>query len=296
MNARDWLAIFVLAFLFGSSFFFTEIATPELGPITIAASRLVIGGAVLVIWLSLRPSAAKMPTLSQVAMLGFFNSVVPITLIAWAQHDLASGIASILAATSPIFGAIFAHLFATGERLTRLRVLGTLLAFAGVILIVDPAALTRLDGVLAPLAVLAAAMSSAAAGVFGKRVLGDVSPPAAATGQVVAAALMAVTLSAVFEQPWKRPFPGTAAVTAVVAMGILSTALAYRLFFHLLGRAGAANTLLVGFLVPVFATVLGVVLLGERLSLLEVVGLIGVLFSLFIIDKARYRGPVHCTR
>jgi drug/metabolite transporter (DMT)-like permease len=283
MKPREWTTIFILAVLFGSSFFFTEIARPQVGPITIAAVRLAIGGIVLGALLFSRADPVPMPTWWQMVLLGLFNSFVPITLIAWAQNELAGGVASILAATSPIFGAIFAHFFA-GERLTTVRISGTIVAFVGVAFIIDPKAFLRLDVGVAPLAVLAAAMSSAAAGVFGKRVLGGASPAAAATGQVLSAALMATSLSLVVERPWERPLPGAESFAALVAMGLLSTALAYSLFFHLLEKVGAANTLLVGFLVPVCATGLGAVFLDERLSGDEVVGLVLVLASLLVIN------------
>lgn len=292
MNLREWTMISILALLFGSSFFFTEIAAPEVGPTTIAASRLAIGGMVLCAVLFGRARPVRVPTLRQMAILGLFNSLVPITFIAWAQHELASGVAAMLAATSPVFGAIFAHFYSANERLTWARALGTASAFVGVALILDPEALIRLEVGIAPLAVLVAAASGAAAGVFGRRVLsGDVSPAAAAAGQVVAAASMATLLSLIVEQPWERPYPGVSSVASIVAMGLLSTALAYGLYFYLLEKVGAANTLLVGFLVPVWATLLGVVLLQERLSMREIMGLALVLLSLLIINgKGSSRG------
>ena len=291
MKPREWTTIFILALLFGSSFFFTEVATPEVGPITIAASRLVIGGLILSAVLISSACPTRMPSWGQMVILGLFNSLIPISLIAWAQHELSSGVASILAATSPIFGAIFAYSF-LGERFTRLRALATITAFVGVMFVVDPEALIRMAVGIAPVAVLVAAMSSAAAGVFGKRVLDEISPAAAATGQVIAAALMAVALSLVVERPWERPLPGPASIAAITAMGLLSTALAYRLFFHLLEKVGAANTLLVGFLVPVCSITLGSVFLRERVSVGETIGLMLVLLSLFLINRAtRSREP-----
>jgi drug/metabolite transporter (DMT)-like permease len=293
MDRREWITIVLLAFLFGGSFFFTEIANEDVGPFTIAASRLVIGAVVLIAILHfVRVDGDRLPTLRQMALLGLFNSFIPITLIAVAQRDLASGVAAILAATSPIVGAIFAHFFSPGERLTLLRALGTSIAFVGVILIIGPGTLMNTDIALAPFAVLLAAMSSAAAGVFGRRVVaGDVAPLSAATGQVVSAATIATIFALVVEQPWTRPYPGLSSVAALIVMGVLSTGLAYLLFFRLLAKVGAANTLMVGFLVPVCATLLGVTLLEERLDWTELCGLFLVLVSLLIINRsARGRG------
>lgn len=286
MERRDWITIILLAFLFGGSFFFTEIAYEDVGPFTIAASRLVIGGVVLITILRfVRMDGDRLPTFRQMALLGLFNSFVPITLIAIAQRDLSSGVAAILAATSPIFGAIFAHFFSPGERLSGPRALGTMTAFAGVILIIGPGNIVNTDIAIAPFAVLLAAMSGA--GVLGRRiVVSDVAPLSAATGQVVSAAVVATVFASVVEQPWTRAFPGMSASAAIIAMGVLSTAFAYFLFFRLLAKVGAANTLMVGFLVPVCATLLGVTLLGERLDWTEVCGLGLVLVSLLIINGA----------
>lgn len=290
MGRRDWITIVLLAFLFGGSFFFTEIANDDVGPFTIAASRLIIGGIVLTAILRFaQVDGERLPTFRQMALLGLFNSFIPIALIAIAQRDLPSGVAAILAATSPIFGAIFAHFFSSGERLTLVRALGTVTAFVGVILIIGPGNVLNTSIDMAPVAVLLAAMSSAGAGVFGRKVVvGDVAPLSAATGQVVSAAVIATIVALFVERPWTSPFPSLPTVSALVVMGILSTALAYFLFFRLLAKVGAANTLMVGFLVPVCATLLGVTLLGERLGWTEVSGLVLVLGSLLIINGSAH--------
>ena len=101
---------------------------------------------------------------------------------------------------------------------------------------------------------------------------------------MVSAAIMGTALSLVLERPWEQSLPSPSTIAALVAMGLLSTALAYRLFFHLLGRVGVANTMLVGFVVPIYATLLGVVFLHERLSILETIGLALVLVSLLTVN------------
>lgn len=167
-------------------------------------------------------SPLPLPTLRHVALLRLFNSFIPIILIAVAQRDLAGGVAAILALTSPIFGAIFANVFSPGERLTPFGALGTMTAFVGVIRIIGPGNVMNTDLAMAPVAVLVAAMSSAGASVFGRRVVaGDVAPLSAATGQVISAAMIATTVAFVLEQPWTRPSPGLSAVAALIRLPTL---------------------------------------------------------------------------
>jgi drug/metabolite transporter (DMT)-like permease len=288
VRPQDWATVFLLALLFGSSFCFTEIANDDAGPLTIAAGRLLIGGALLAVIVRATGKVDDLrPLLGPLVVLGVFNSFVPISLIAWAQQGLPSGVTAILAATAPIFGIFFAHFALPGEGLTAGRLGGTFLAFIGVVLIIAPWRAADLQiASTAPFAVLTAAASSAAAGVFGRKVMvTGTSPLMAACGQVIVAAILATALALIIERPLSRPLPEWPASTALFAMGTLSTALAYFLFFRLLSRVGAANTLLVGFLVPVSATVLGVIFLGESLDLIEIAGLSLVMLSLLIVNR-----------
>src|ERR1051325_5168084 len=139
MKLHDWLQIILLSLLFGSSFFFTEIAGASVGPLTIAASRLAIAGIVLAIVGGVGSSNNRIATpVKPLVFLGLMNSFLPITLIAWAQQSLPSSVSSILAATSPVFGMFFAHALLQQEAISFSRVAATLVAFVGVVLVLDP--------------------------------------------------------------------------------------------------------------------------------------------------------------
>ncbi len=289
MKFQDWLLIVGLSLLFGSSFFFTEVAGESLGPLSIAASRLVIAGAVLAViaLVQSRRTVARTP-LGTLVLMGLLNSFLPISLIAWAQQSLPSGISAILAATSPVFGIFFAHALLRQEKLTPMRVAATIGAFVAVVLVLDPTGTVGMSAGLPPRAVLAAAASSALAGVLGRRlIVPGTRPLDVATGQVISAAVMATLGAAVFERPWAQPAPSVQALASLVTMGLVSTALAYVLFFRLLERVGAANTLLVGFLVPASATLLGATFLGERLSWLQCAGYLVLGLALLVIGRAK---------
>ena len=289
MKLHDWLQIILLSLLFGSSFFFTEIAGASVGPLTIAASRLAIAGIVLAIVGGFGSTDNRVTTpVTTLVLLGLMNSFLPISLIAWAQQSLPSGVSSILAATSPVFGMFFAHALLQHEPINLSRVAATLVAFVGVVLVLDPTSAYGLSLGMPPAAVLLAAATSAFAGVLGRKlVVPGTRPLDVAKGQVISAAAMATAAAVILELPWSRPFPPLEAVTSLVIMGLVSTALAYVLFFRLLERVGAANTLLVGFLVPASATILGAGFLGERLNAVQIGGFLLLSGALLAIGRPR---------
>jgi drug/metabolite transporter (DMT)-like permease len=138
----------------------------------------------------------------------------------------------------------------------------------GVALMIGPGAFTGLErSVAAPLACLAAALAYAFAGIFGRRFKRMGVPPLpAATGQVCASTVLLLPLVLMVDQPWALPFPRPATWAAVLGVGTLCTALAYVLYFRILAAAGATNLLLVTFLIPASAILLGWLILGEALQ------------------------------
>jgi drug/metabolite transporter (DMT)-like permease len=182
------------------------------------------------------------------------------------QTGIASGLAAILNATTPLFTVLLAHVLRPDERLTSARLAGVLVGLARVVLMIGPAALDGLGGpVLAQFACLAAALSYALAGIFGRR-LRDHPPLVAAAGQVAMSTLLILPLALTTDRPWMLDLPGPATWSALIGLALLSTALAYVIYFRILARAGATNLLLVTFLIPVSALALGIGLLGEHLA------------------------------
>jgi drug/metabolite transporter (DMT)-like permease len=297
MGWGEWTLLVVLSVLWGGSFFFVGIAVAELPTFTIVALRVLI--AALALMLSLRVAGIAVPagfaSWRAFAGMGMINNVVPFSLIVWGQAHIASGLAAILNATTPLFTVVVAHWLTADEKLTPMRAAGVATGFVGVAAMVGPTALQGIDiGLLAQLACLAAAVSYAFAGVYGRRfrALG-LAPLQTAFGQVAASSLLLVPIALVVDRPWSLPPPGLATWAAVAALAVLSTALGYALYFRILARAGATNVLLVTFLVPVSAILLGALVLGERLQTRHFAGMALIGSGLAAIDgrlAARWRG------
>jgi drug/metabolite transporter (DMT)-like permease len=218
--------------------------------------------------------------------MGFLNNVVPFSLIAWGQSHIASGVASILNATTPLFTVVIAHVLTKDEKMTVTRLLGVIVGLVGVALMIGTDVLQSLGvNILAQLAILAAAISYAFAGVFGRRFREmGISPMAAATGQVTASSVMLLPIMLAVDKPWILPVPSPATIGALVGVAILSTALAYILYFRILATAGATNLLLVTFLIPVSAILLGVLVLNEVLLPKHFIGMALIGGGLAAID------------
>lgn len=261
MDLTDWSLLVALSILWGGSFFFVGIAVRELPPLTIVAMRvalaaLALGGLLRILGL---PMPRDRRTWIAFFGMGALNNLLPFCLIVWGQTQISSGVASVLNATTPLFGVLVAHVLTRDEKMTGNRLAGVLVGFAGVAVMIGPTALAGLgNGLLPQLAVLGAALSYSFAGIFGRRFKGmGVSPLVTATGQVTASTLMLVPVALLVERPWTLPMPSAAAWGAVIGIALLSTALAYVIFFRILASAGATNLMLVTFLIPVSAILLG---------------------------------------
>lgn len=293
MGALEWGMVILLSLVWGGSFFFNEVAVRELPTLTVVVGRVVL--AAIILHILLRFFGQRMPTSPAVwrafFAMGFTNNVIPFSLIVWGQIHIASGVASILNATTPLFGVLVAHWMTADEKITGGRVFGVFAGLAGVAIMIGSDALTALGvNVLAQLAVLAAALSYAFAGVYGRRFRAlEVSPMATATGQVTASSAMLVPVMLIVDQPWLLPVPSAAAVWSLIGVAALSTAFAYILYFRILATAGATNLLLVTFLIPVSAVLLGMLVLGEVLLPKHLAGMALIGLGLAAIDGRPWR-------
>lgn len=298
MGLAEWLLLLALSVLWGGSFFFVGVAVKQLPPLTIVTLRVAL--AALALLAVVRLLGRRMPREAAAWRaffgMGLLNNVIPFCLIVWGQTQIASGLASILNATTPLFAAVVAHVMTRDEKMTRNKLAGVLFGLAGVAVMVGPAALAGLgDRLLPQLAVLGAALSYAFSGIFGRRFKALGLPPLqTAAGQVSASTLMLAPAALIIDRPWSLPTPGTDALLAVLGLALLSTALAYILFFRILATAGATNLMLVTFLIPVSAILLGVLLLGEELELRQFAGMALIAIGLLAIDGravALWRSP-----
>jgi len=292
MTATEWLLLLALSVLWGGTFFFQGVLVGVLPAMTIVFLRVTL--AALVLHAVLRVTGQPFPTdsvaLRAFAGMGLLNNALPFCLIVWGQQhmprEIASGLASILNATTPLFGVVVAHLLTPDEKLTPSKAAGAAIGFAGVVAMIGPQFLGRIGSAsLAPLACLGAALVYAFAGVYGRRFRAMGIPPlVTATGQVTASSLMLLPLTLAVDRPWTLEMPGPAAWLALLGLAVISTALAYVLYFRLLAAAGATNLLLVTLLIPVTALTLATLTLGETLQASQILGMALIGAGLAFID------------
>lgn len=291
MGATEWILLIALATVWGGSFFFAAVALESLPPFTIVFARVAIAAValnILVRTLGLRLPLTSADALRFLAM-GALNNAIPFSLIVWGQTQIASGLAAILNATTPLFTVLLAQYFTRDERLTPARGAGVAIGFVGAIVIVGSNALAGLgDGVWAEFAVLAAALTYAAAGIYGRR-FRALPPVIAATGQVSASSLMILPMMLIVDEPWTLPMPDFQTIGALLGIGLFCTAAAYLMFFRILAAAGAVNLLLVTFLIPVSALALGIAFLGEGLTQQQALGMALIGVGLATIDGRLWR-------
>ena len=285
MGLNEWLLIVFLSIIWGGSFFFVGVAVKTMTPLTIVLCRVGLAALILLVVVVL--TGRRMPASPRLWLaffvLGALNNLIPFSLIVWGQTHIASSLASILNATTPIFSVILAHLLTREERLTANRLTGVLIGWVGVSVLIGVESLGGfgLQG-LGQIAILGASCSYALAAIFGRR-FKDLDPVVVSTGMLCASTVMILPVALITEQPWQLA-PGTATWAALIGLAAISTALAYIIYFRVLAVAGATNILLVTFLIPVSAIFLGIMVLGERPGWNAFGGMMLIFAGLIAID------------
>ncbi|SOC94094.1 Threonine/homoserine efflux transporter RhtA [Rhizobium sp. AN5] len=288
MDASEWGMLVALSLLWGGSFFFIGIAVKELPPVTIVTLRVSLAATALLI--VCRIMGLHLPRQWAVWRaffgMGLLNNIIPFCLIVWGQTHIASGLASILNATTPLFTVIVAHFLTVDEKMTGNKLAGVLIGFAGVATMIGPAAFGgAISGLWGQIAILGAAISYSFAGIFGRRFKAMGVPPLmTATGQISSSTLMLIPAALLIDKPWTLAMPSLGTWGALIGIALLSTALAYLIFFRILATAGATNLALVTFLIPVSAILLGSLILGEQLEIKHFAGMAMIAAGLAAID------------
>jgi drug/metabolite transporter (DMT)-like permease len=295
MDATSWAILAALSVMWGCAFFFLAIQLRALPPFTIVLLRVGLAALLLLGWAAATRLALPGPRLwPAFLVLALLNNVIPFVLYGFAQQTIPSGLAGILNATTPLWGVLVAHLFTRDERATPARVAGVLLGFAGVAAMTGGDALGGLGrDLLAQLACLLATLCYALAAVWARRFGGaGVTPLGVAAGQLTAATAVMIPLALIVDRPWTLALPGPEIWAATAGMVLVSTVFAYILYFRLVERAGASNSLLVTFTIPIVAILLGVLVLGEALLPKHLGGMALIALGLAAIDGrpfARWR-------
>ena len=290
----DWLLFVLLGFFWGSSYLFIKIGVDAgLQPFTLVSLRLVIGLALLAV--VVRWAREKLPReprmYGHLVVLGLFSVALPFMLITWAEQSVDSSLAAVLTGAVPLFVLPFAALMLPAERITLNGLLGIAIGLVGVAIVVgfDPASLAG-TGLVAQLALIAAAASYAVGGVYARRNVHGLRPMIPAMFQVAFALAMTGILALLLERPWERGL-APEAIFAVVWLGLLGSGAAYLVFFRLLRSWGATRTSLVAYLLPIWGLALGAIVLSEPIDLRLVLGTALVIGGIALVNLRKPLRP-----
>ncbi len=264
----------ILATLWGASYSFIKVGVETIPPVTLIAARTLIAGALLLMVMRLR--RLRLPANRGLWLRFLFqaclNSVIPFTLIAWAEQTIDAGLATILNATSPIFTFLLAAAMVRHEAATARNLLGIVAGLAGSLLIVGVEALAGLGrGLIAQLAIVAATICYAGAAIFGRTFKG-LDPVVPAAGSMLCGAAILIPASLAIDRPWQLA-PSAESLLALLALSVFSTALAFTIYFRLLHTLGSVGTTSQAYLRVPIGVAIGVLFLGETLSPAAWIGL-----------------------
>ena len=272
MHRREVVLLLTLASIWGASFLFIKLGVDEVEPAVVVLGRLVVGVAVLVPVVVLRGAIPDLRAMwVPCVVLGALNNAVPYWLIAFAETRIDSGLAAVIQAAAPILTVVLATRIDPSQRVRGLRLVGVAVGFVGVALLVGVQEGSQLVGALA---VLGTATCYAVSVLYAGRTVRSFPPLEVAIGQLGVGMLLALPFG-LAQLPSEAP--PAKAVAAIVALGALSTGVAYLLYFTLIARAGASRAILVTYLVPAFALVYGTVFLDEPVTVSALAGLVLIL-------------------
>ena len=293
MNAgsvRNWSLLLALVAMWGSSFMFIKIGIATVPPVTLVASRLALGAVILYAIMRARGLVLPSPgrTWLPYIALAVLGNCLPFFLIAWGQQFIDSALAGILISIMPLATLVLAHFYIAGERMTAWRVLGLAIGFAGIVVLMGPAALAGLGGAaghaLAQAAVLAGALCYAGNSVLARRTIAA-DFLVASTAVLIAAAVLMVPIALVIDSPFANA-PGAGSIAAILWLGIGPTALATILYFQLIAAAGPTFMANVNYLSPIVALLAGMLLLGEQPGPSAIAALVLILLGIALSRRA----------
>lgn len=286
MSATDWGRLLLLGAIWGASFFFARIAVSEMQPLVLVFWRVAIAAVALQLYLAVAGPSFRLalPRWRMLVLLAICNNIVPFSLIFLGQTQLGAGLASVLNATTPFWTVLLANALTRDEKFSARKIVGVVIGIVGTAIMIGPDLLLNVGGPVWPkFALIGASISYAFALLIAKR-LRDIPAPVIATGQLTASAIIMLPVSLIGYGPSAMTAGGGTVWAAIVGLALISTALAYLLYFRLVADAGATNASLVTLIVPVSAILLGVTILGETLDIVEFAGITVIALGLVVID------------
>ena len=289
MSTKSFLELIFLAALWGASFLFMRIGSPEFGPILLMALRTFTASLFLApLMIAKKQHHELNGRWQQVFLMGAFNTAIPFALFGYAVLHLSAGVTSVLNGTTPIFGAIVAYVWLK-DKISVSGMVGLILGFIGVYILMAGKAEVDTSTIWLPtIAVLGATCCYAIAANFTKLYMQDIKPLALAAGSQISSAALLLPI-AMFFLP--ETMPSVNAFYAVAALGIFCTGIAYIIFFRLITTVGPTNAISVTYLIPVFGLLWGYLFLDEGITLTTIIGsgciLLGVGLTTGLLTKGR---------
>ncbi len=292
MESRDYAILVTLALIWSNSFVLIKVAVVTIPPLSMAAGRLLIAAAVLLLVARGRGQRlwSGLGSVWIYLFIGLVGNAAPFVLIAMGEQHVDSSQAAILMGIMPVATLVLGHFLFTDESITRVRGLGIVIGFSGVITMVGWEAVSGLGAMFwAQVSVLGGALCYSFSTVFIRR-FGSLPNEIMAAGACLTGGVALVPLALVLEQPWQlQPTPG--ALITVLVLGLLPTAFGALLYFRLVRRIGAGNFAQVNYLIPGCGVLWGILLLGEQPQAQSLLALGLILSGVWLVTRKRIAKP-----
>lgn len=282
----DYIVLFALGALWGSSFGAIKIALHGVTPLTVMSVRILLAGAALLLLIRVRktPFPRGIQNWIKIGWMALFGTLIPFFLVPWGQLQIDSSLAAILMAVNPLFALTLGHFFSDHESFTLRQLLAMLVGFSGILLVFGENAISSINGnIWAQLAVIGAGFCYTISGVIVSRVRGA-SADSVSASIFICSSVIVFPLWMILEQPWSLHFE-TESLLALTHLGLVSTGMAFLMRYYIILRAGAVFLSYVAFIIPMFGILFGILFLGETISVNTMGAVVLILSGVYLGRK-----------
>ena len=283
---NDYIVLFALGALWGSSFGAIKIALHGVTPLTVMSVRILLAGAALLLLIRVRktPFPRGIQNWIKIGWMALFGTLIPFFLVPWGQLQIDSSLAAILMAVNPLFALTLGHFFSDHESFTLRQLLAMLVGFSGILLVFGENAISSINGnIWAQLAVIGAGFCYTISGVIVSRVRGA-SADSVSASIFICSSVIVFPLWMILEQPWSLHFE-TESLLALTHLGLVSTGMAFLMRYYIILRAGAVFLSYVAFIIPMFGILFGILFLGETISVNTMGAVVLILSGVYLGRK-----------
>jgi drug/metabolite transporter (DMT)-like permease len=283
---NDYIVLFALGALWGSSFGAIKIALHGVTPLTVMSVRILLAGAALLLLIQVRktPLPRGIQNWIKIGWMALFGTLIPFFLVPWGQLQIDSSLAAILMAVNPLFALTLGHFFSEHESFSLRQLLAMLVGFSGILLVFGENAISSINGnIWAQLAVIGAGFCYTISGVIVSRVRGA-SADSVSASIFICSSVIVFPLWMILEQPWSLHFE-TESLLALTHLGLVSTGMAFLMRYYIILRAGAVFLSYVAFIIPMFGILFGILFLGETISVNTMGAVVLILSGVYLGRK-----------